>query len=93
VHGHAVLAPVEKDLGREFGTVVDPDRRRPAVKGHELVQDARWLGSDVPIAISSPSQLPSSSIVSARTRRRSESVSVMKSSAQVWFSTGGGVSG
>lgn len=53
----------------------------------------RRLGSDMPIAISSPSRLPSSMIVSSRTRRPSSSVSVIKSSAQVWFSTGGAVSG
>ena len=55
--------------------------------------ETRRAGIDRPTSMAKPSRLPSSMMVNARKRRRSESASAMKSSAQVWFSTGGATSG
>jgi hypothetical protein len=39
-----VVAPLDKDLGEQLGTVVDAHRRRAAVHRNQFVEDTRHAG-------------------------------------------------
>ena len=74
VNRRAVLgAPIDEGLRGEFGAVVDAERDgQPwTATSSSRTRITRRLGTESPIAISKPSRLPSSIIVSKRTRRPS----------------------
>ena len=74
VNRHAVLGtPIDEGLGREFRPLSTriADGQPWTATSSSSTRITRRLGSDSPIAISRPSRLPSSIIVSRRTRRPS----------------------